>query len=42
MVLAIEPITGLTSGKIVDKRLGIYIADGSIGCHFEHTIVVGK
>jgi len=42
MVLAIEPITGLTSGKIVEKRLWIYIADGSVGCHFEHTIVVGK
>jgi len=42
MVLAIEPITAIGTGKIVEKKLGIYIADGTIGCHFEHTLVVGK
>ncbi|MCD5374995.1 type I methionyl aminopeptidase [Candidatus Gracilibacteria bacterium] len=41
MTLAIEPILGLTSGQITDKGdWEIYVADGSIGCQFEHCILV--
>lgn len=41
MTLAIEPIVWYTSGKIVDKGdWEIYVEDGSIGCQFEHTILV--
>lgn len=41
MVLAIEPIIGFSSGKIIDKwDWEIYIADGSLGCQFEHTILI--
>lgn len=41
MTLAIEPIIGFGSGKIIDKwGFEIYIADGSLGAQFEHTIVV--
>lgn len=41
MTLAIEPILGLTSGQITDKwDWEIYVADGSIGCQFEHCILV--
>nr|MDD3719927.1 type I methionyl aminopeptidase [Candidatus Gracilibacteria bacterium] len=41
MLLAIEPIVGFSSGKIKDKGgWEIYIADGSLGCQFEHTILV--
>ena len=41
MTLAIEPILGLTSGEITDKGdWEIYVADGSIGCQFEHCILV--
>lgn|GEM_PF-1743181 len=41
MLLAIEPILGMTSGKMVDKGdWEIYIADGSLGSQFEHTILI--
>jgi methionyl aminopeptidase len=41
MTLAIEPILGLTSWQITDKwDWEIYVADGSIGCQFEHCILV--
>lgn len=41
MTLAIEPIIGFSSGKIIDKwGFEIYVADGSLGAQFEHTIVV--
>lgn len=41
MTLAIEPILGFSSGKIVDKwDWEIYVADGSIGCQFEHTVLI--
>lgn len=41
MTLAIEPILWQTSWKIVDKwDWEIYIADGSLGCQYEHTILV--
>lgn len=41
MTLAIEPILGYSSGQIVDKwDWEIYVADGSIGCQFEHTILI--
>jgi methionyl aminopeptidase len=41
MTLAIEPILGYSSGNIIDKwDWEIYVADGSIGCQFEHTILV--
>lgn len=41
MTLAIEPIVGFSSGQIVDKwDWEIYIADGSLGCQFEHTILI--
>ncbi|MDD5770281.1 MAG: type I methionyl aminopeptidase [Candidatus Gracilibacteria bacterium] len=41
MTIAIEPIIGFSSGKIKDKGgFEIYIADGSLGAQFEHTIVV--
>ncbi|PZM84811.1 type I methionyl aminopeptidase [Candidatus Gracilibacteria bacterium] len=41
MVLAIEPILGETSGEIVDNGdWEIYIKDGSLGCQYEHTILI--
>lgn len=41
MVLAIEPIIGFSSGNIVDKGdWEIYIEGGSLGCQFEHTILI--
>jgi len=41
MTLAIEPIIGFSSGKIIEKGgFEIYIADGSLWAQFEHTIVV--
>ena len=41
MTLAIEPIVGQSSWKITDKwGWEIYIADGSLGCQFEHTILI--
>ncbi|MBW7954832.1 type I methionyl aminopeptidase [Candidatus Gracilibacteria bacterium] len=41
MTLAIEPIVGLTTGKIIDKGgFPLYMADGNIGAQFEHTILV--
>lgn len=41
MTLAIEPIIGFSSGQIVDKGdWEIYIADGSLGSQFEHTILI--
>ena len=41
MVLAIEPIIGFSSGQIIDKGdWEIYIADGSLGSQFEHTILI--
>lgn len=41
MTLAIEPILGVSSGEISDKwDWEIYIKDGSLGCQYEHTILV--
>ena len=41
MTLAIEPIIGFSSGSITDRGdWEIYVADGSIWCQFEHTILV--
>ncbi len=41
MTLAIEPIIGFSSGQITDKgNWEIYVADGSIGCQFEHTVLI--
>lgn len=41
MTLAIEPIVWFGSWKIKDKWwFEIYVADGSLGAQFEHTIVV--
>lgn len=41
MTLAIEPILGFSSGQITDKwDWEIYVADGSIGCQFEHTVLI--
>ncbi|MDD4151748.1 MAG: type I methionyl aminopeptidase [Candidatus Gracilibacteria bacterium] len=42
MTLAIEPIVGFSSGKMIDKdgKWEIYVADGSLGSQFEHTILV--
>ncbi|MDD2907208.1 MAG: type I methionyl aminopeptidase [Candidatus Gracilibacteria bacterium] len=41
MTLAIEPIVGQTSGEIEDDGdWEIYIKDGSLGCQYEHTILV--
>jgi methionyl aminopeptidase len=43
MTLAIEPIMGQTSWKIVDEwNWEIYIEDWSLGCQYEHTILVTK
>lgn len=41
MTLCIEPILWYSSWEIIDKgNWEIYVADGSIGCQFEHTILV--
>ena len=41
MTLAIEPIIWETSWKIVDEwDWEIYIEDGSLGCQYEHTILI--
>ncbi len=41
MTLAIEPIVGQTSWQITDQwGWEIYIKDGSLGCQFEHTILI--
>lgn len=41
MTLCIEPILWYSSGEIRDKwDWEIYVADGSIGCQFEHTILI--
>jgi methionyl aminopeptidase len=41
MTLAIEPILWQTSWEIIDKwDWEIYIKDGSLGCQYEHTILV--
>ncbi len=41
MTLAIEPIIWFSSGKIVDQwDWEIYVADGSIWCQFEHTVLI--
>ena len=43
MVLAIEPMTSLTSGKAVQASDDSFVtADGSISAHFEHTVLVTK
>jgi len=43
MTLAIEPILGYSSGQITDKwDWEIYVADGSIWCQFEHTVLITK
>ncbi len=41
MVLAIEPMTSLTTSKIVQLRDDSYAtADGSYSAHFEHTVLI--
>ena len=41
MTLAIEPILWYSSGKITDEGdWEIYIENGSIGCQFEHTVLI--
>ncbi|MDP2091234.1 MAG: type I methionyl aminopeptidase [Candidatus Gracilibacteria bacterium] len=41
MTLAIEPIVGEKTGEISDKGdWEIYIKDGSLGCQYEHTILI--
>lgn len=41
MLLCIEPILWETSGEIIDKwEWEIYIKDWSLGCQYEHTILV--
>ena len=41
MLLAIEPIIGETSGQIKDSwDWEIYVKDGSLGCQYEHTILI--
>ncbi|PIE85513.1 type I methionyl aminopeptidase [Candidatus Gracilibacteria bacterium] len=41
MTIAIEPIIGETSGEIYDKgSWEIYVKDGSLGCQFEHTVLI--
>ncbi len=41
MTLAIEPILGFSSDQITDEwDWEIYVADGSIGCQFEHTVLI--
>jgi hypothetical protein len=41
MTIAIEPILWFSSGNIVDHwDWEIYIDDGSIGCQFEHTVLI--
>ena len=43
MVLAIEPMTSLTSGKAVQMPDDSFAtADGSIAAHYEHTVLVAK
>lgn len=43
MILAIEPMTSLTSGKAVQMADDSFVtADGSISAHFEHTVLVTK
>ncbi len=44
MVLAIEPMITLGSGRVIEAENGFTIktADGSISAHFEHTVVVTK
>lgn len=41
MILAIEPILGFSSGRIVDQwDWEIYIDDGSLWSQFEHTVLI--
>lgn len=41
MTLAIEPILGVSSGKIVDEgNWEIFVEDGSLGCQFEHSVLI--
>ena len=43
MVLAIEPMTALTTSKVVQVADDSFVtADGSISAHFEHTVLVIK
>lgn len=43
MVLAIEPMTALTTSKAVQVADDSFVtADGSISAHFEHTVLVTK
>ena len=43
-VLALEPMYALGCGEIdLDKDGWTYnMADGSVGAHFEHTVIVGE
>lgn len=40
MVLAIEPMLTLGKGNVEDKGYAIVTKDGSIGAHFEETIII--
>ncbi|NDK08719.1 type I methionyl aminopeptidase [Candidatus Gracilibacteria bacterium] len=43
MLLAIEPIIGFSSSKIIDKGgFEFFIVDGSLGCQVEHTVLITK
>lgn len=43
MTICIEPILWETSWKIIDKwDWELYIEDGSLGCQYEHTILITK
>lgn len=42
MTIAIEPLIGETSGEIFQEewRDDIFVADGSLGCQYEHSILI--
>ncbi len=43
MLICIEPILGMTTGKIAQpSEFRIVMRDGGLGAQFEHTVVVGK
>ena len=44
MVVAIEPMMALGKGdiKLSDDEWTYVMTDGSVGAHFEHTVIVGK
>ncbi|MEE8131693.1 MAG: type I methionyl aminopeptidase [Candidatus Paceibacterota bacterium] len=43
MVLAIEPMTAVGSGRIIKRKDNSYVtADSSLSAHFEHTVAITK